>query len=154
MLFSKIFDSMFFASSLWYFSQRFFLMCQILCRYYIPVSICFDTHILGVQCSITFVSLYPFHYLFFPHILCVQCSITFVSLSVFISHILCVQCSITFVSLSVFISHILCVQCSITFVQMSRPWKKFVTDRHHCFKSGIIPKTEGGLIHISFVTDL
>ena len=92
-LLTKIVHSMFFASSLWYFSQGFFFMCQILCRYYIPVSIRFYTHILGVQCS-------------------------------------------------------------ITFVQVSRLWKKFVTDRHHCFKSGIIPKNEGGPIRLSFVTDL
>ena len=27
-------------------------------------------------------------------------------------------------------------------------------DRHHCFKSGNIPKTEGGQIHLIFVTVL
>ena len=26
--------------------------------------------------------------------------------------------------------------------------------RHHCFKSGNIPKTEGGLIHLNFMTVL
>ena len=28
------------------------------------------------------------------------------------------------------------------------------TDRHQCFKSGNIPKTEGGQIYLSFVTAL